>query len=234
MSYTDYIVNQQQDNYKKSLSILQLCHSLTFNDFYELKNTTTKDVAKRYGKKSFQHIHKKAINFCLNNSGDVFDFLEYSNLSLEAIALLGCTDAKKQSPYEHLLLKIFEPFGFSKKHSGYIDDNGNWCQSKVGIIKKLDAAHFTRKSAVYHKQLNSVGGGQDSDSNEIEELLRRVNKSKIFLFIVCTGDYFSDRKLKEIQNLIDIICPNYSILFTNHTDSDFSLLKDYLNNGFNI
>jgi hypothetical protein len=227
------ILNQKQKNNCRNAKRIVRRH-LTKEEFNILRyQMTLKDVQRIFKNNSLEYYHKKAMNYLNRKRGSSVAYQEYSLIPLATIAEIGCIDATKQSLYEKTILDIIRPFGFSKGIRKYIQSDGSCDDKKDGTIKSMDGWHKSKNVCVYHKQWNGENGGsQTSDSNETQELLNRIRKSRFKLIMICTGTYFTPLHLKEIDEQINAICPNKAILFSDQNDPDLLDLQEYLTREF--
>jgi len=134
-------------------------------------------------------------------------------------------DPKKQNIYEKILVKyinslefisIFQKLNNGGKNALYIDRGVIRKGSDYPHSKPAKSVDFSwniknKKGEIinfyaFHKYIEESGGAQDNQFNEIKKCIEigrnGSQEAKRRVIFICDGAYFTDKKIKELKNLI--------------------------------
>ncbi len=228
--------DKQVKNFNNALKVLN-SFERTKDVFEILQALSIQKVSNLHTNKSPEYFIKKWMNSVIRQRGiDKIQYDEFMSASNRDIATFGCVSASRQSLCEDFLEKILEPFDFVKDDLTYIEHNGSAVYEKKGTDKSLDFKHKEKQVYVVAKDINGSGGAQDNEFSEIHDFLMRLSKNKFIekIIIFCAGDYFSEKRINQINSWIDQYCP-FAKIYTDQQNGNYSIeeFEKYLKENFN-
>ena len=226
----------QFENFNNALKALN-SFERTKSVFNTLQTMSIQRVSRLYTNKSPEYCAKKWMNSTARHRGcDEIQYNEFISASNKEIATFGCVDASRQSPCENSLKKILKPFGFEKDDRTYIEHDGSIVYGKKGTDKSFDFKHNQRSVYCIAKHVKGAGGAQDNEFSEIHDFLMRLSKNKSIenVIIICTGDYFSEKRINQINSWVHEYYSSAKV-YTDQQNGNYSIeeLKKYLKENFN-
>jgi len=134
-------------------------------------------------------------------------------------------DPKKQNIYEKVLVKYISSLKFVSDFKKLSSGGKNALYIDRGVIRKgSDYPHSKPAKSVdfslniknkkgevinfyaFHKYIEESGGAQDNQFNEIKKCIEigrnGSQEAKRRVIFICDGAYFTNKKIKELKNLI--------------------------------
>ncbi len=153
-------------------------------------------------------------------------------------------EAKKQNIYEKTLAKYISSLSFISNFKKLNNSGKNALYIDRGVLRKgseyphnkpaksVDFA-WTIKSEkgiiinfyAFHKYIKQSGGNQDNQFRDIKHCIEvgrnGSQETKRRVIFICDGDYFTDKKIKELKNLIS----NWNCVVLSNAELEKYLLK---------